>query len=362
MVPRKRTLLGRGSVVLALVHLARWVAPLEAYLPHQHRHGGLRMDPYPRQPPHGRTTDAAAATAGVTAGRRGGTRQQSAPPKPSFGRAVVVVQQAASAAAPQQQQHDVNTNVVATETAIAVPSTTKDLNDEIARLCGTGDLDRAMELLDRHQPHGGHDGGVSTVAVANHKTYTRLLTAYATSADTVDRATLDCVEDLWSRLQQQQQQQQLSSRSSLRTAYNAVILAWSKSYSRQAGHRCDELLTELWVQYNVTQNRHWCPLHSTYVSTLTAWARSQIGPRAAERAEAILQEMERWGQQSLTTAHLKPTATCYNIVLYVGCYFGSVLFVIFVTVLSCKVRGCEGIRITCQLPRLSSTLEILFTS
>lgn len=77
----------------------------------------------------------------------------------------------------------------------------------------------------------------------------------------------------------------------------------------------------------------YCPTQSTYISTLTALARSQGGKRAAEQAKALLEDMERVSKKrskhdnSHPYTHLKPTTTCVNIDLYVlacgsdSCYF-----------------------------------------
>lgn len=94
--------------------------------------------------------------------------------------------------------------------------------------------------------------------------------------------------------------------------YNTLILGLSKSHGRDAGARCRELLRELWSQYNVTGDARFLPLKSSYVSTLTAIARSGTGRRAAERAEELLDEMERLRYEH---SFLGPTTLCVNIVL-----------------------------------------------
>ena len=94
--------------------------------------------------------------------------------------------------------------------------------------------------------------------------------------------------------------------------YNSLILAWSRSFREDSGTRCDELLSELWQQYNATQDSRLVPMKSTYISTLTALARSRGGVPAAQRAEELLEEMERF---RVVHPELKPTTVCVNVVL-----------------------------------------------
>lgn len=217
-------------------------------------------------------------------------------------------------------------------------SKTNDLNDEISRLCEHGAFDAALALLDQAEVAAAQQLLANGHQHPNAETYTRLLTAMSAAAaadddvDDTDRV-VRRVEDVFARMKRH-----LGTTTTIaanmpppitRVAYNAVILAWSKSYARQAGDRCEALLAELWSLYNSTSTSSnssnsnntttttkalYCPSLSTYVSTLTALARSQGGKRAAERAEALLEDMERVSREDHHPS-LKPTTTCVNIVL-----------------------------------------------
>jgi hypothetical protein len=122
-------------------------------------------------------------------------------------------------------------------------------------------------------------------------------------------------------------------------AYNAVIFAWSKSSAtslssfpppnpqppkyvlttQQQSHqlaakKCTDYLSHLWSLYNSTSSKdpRYIPFKSSYISTMTALSRSRGGRKASERAEELLEEMERL---HVDHPHLAPTTICCNIVL-----------------------------------------------
>jgi hypothetical protein len=125
-----------------------------------------------------------------------------------------------------------------------------------------------------------------------------------------------------------------------RVATNAVLASWSKSYLPRAGEASIELLNELWMQYHLAvasarlerdatdsingesigsgslndlaDVQPYCPTLSSYVWTLTSLSRCEGGLPAAQRAEELLEEMER---HSKVHVHLKPTTSCVNLVL-----------------------------------------------
>jgi hypothetical protein len=190
-------------------------------------------------------------------------------------------------------------------------------------------------------------------SLPNHATYTFLLTSLAGLSEeeisskrlssSSKMTVVDQVVEIFQRLKRMAQKFPASTSLSssfapTRVDYNAVLLTWSKSYRREAGQRCEQLLTELWSQYNASSEtantdsmehdaeskkstanvirNPYCPSHSTYVSTLTALARSGTGRHGAERAEFLLDEMERLSSTCPDEFfHLRPTTICVNIVL-----------------------------------------------
>ena len=168
---------------------------------------------------------------------------------------------------------------------------------------------------------------------------------------------MDYVESILERLQRMAQKHPTVISPPSRVDYNAVLLAWSRSHHRNdAPSRCEQLVTELWSQYDATissnvenstkqrvqcnddnddgmnnlankdeaialRNNLYCPSPATYRSALQAMARSGTGRHGAERAEALLEEMERRSRQDVMLSHLRPTTACVNLVLYVGYFF-----------------------------------------
>jgi hypothetical protein len=181
-----------------------------------------------------------------------------------------------------------------------------DLNCEMERLCQIGDVDDALELLNQAEERmiaGNSNDG----PFPDCNSYTILMQTWASRDET---AVPERLEPILERMKELSKNYPACTPTAL--SYNAVILTWSKACKRQSGKRCDELMQELRVQYDETSNGANLPLKATYVSTLAAWASSGRGKEAAERAEAILEEMEGL---RLVHPHLAPTTICANIVL-----------------------------------------------
>lgn len=179
-----------------------------------------------------------------------------------------------------------------------------DLNCEMERLCQVGDVDDALELLNQAEERMiANDSG----PFPDHNSYTILMQALASRDKT---AAPERLEPLLERMKELSKIYPACTPTAL--TYNAVILTWAKACTRQSGKRCDDLMQELRLRYDETANGAYLPLKATYVSTLAAWASSGRGKEAAERAEAILEEMEGL---RLIHPHLAPSTICANIVL-----------------------------------------------
>jgi pentatricopeptide repeat protein len=186
-------------------------------------------------------------------------------------------------------------------------STTK-LNQEIARLCQDRHaIDEAIDLLNKAEE-----------SIRDGCSYTIILQALA-ARDPPDDNLLQKIDSLF--LQMKHVSRTHPSCTPLATAYSAVILAWSKYFRAEAGQRCDDLLTELWSLHNANRAADddrievrdaFVPFKSTYIATLTALARSAGGRRAAQRAEELLEDMERRSDQF---PHLRPDTVAVNVVL-----------------------------------------------
>jgi pentatricopeptide repeat protein len=182
-----------------------------------------------------------------------------------------------------------------------------DLNCEMERLCQAGDVDDALELLNQAQERMIVAASSNDGPFPDHNSYTILMQAWASRDAT---ATPERLEPFLERMKELSKIYPACTPTAL--TYNAVILTWAKACTRQSGKRCDELMQELRSRYDETSNGAYLPLKATYVSTLAAWASSGRGKEAAERAEAILEEMEGL---RLIHPHLAPTTICANIVL-----------------------------------------------
>jgi hypothetical protein len=182
-----------------------------------------------------------------------------------------------------------------------------DLNCEMERLCQAGDVDDALELLNQAEARMIAGSTASNGPFPDHNSYTILMQAWASRDAT---ATPERLEPFLERMKELSKSYPACTPTAL--TYNAVILTWAKACTRQSGKRCDELMQELRLRYDETSNGAYLPLKATYVSTLAAWASSGRGKEAAERAEAILEEMEGL---RLVHPHLAPSTICANIVL-----------------------------------------------
>jgi len=214
--------------------------------------------------------------------------------------------------------------------------TTEELNDAIAGALSSKSnrfdaLKDALELLNTAENATQNER--NNIPRPDHTSYSLILSDMASfpEEDFTRRAPdlIDQVEYLFQRMKRVSKKHPECA--PFRVAYNAVLLAWSKTYRREASRRCDQLLTELWALYNTTTNaaatdddknddiglsNPYCPSHTTYVSVLRALARSGGGRYAAERGEQLLEDMERLSStRPVTFSHLRPTVTCVNIVL-----------------------------------------------
>eukprot|EP00550_Attheya_septentrionalis_P002054 CAMPEP_0198289372 /NCGR_PEP_ID=MMETSP1449-20131203/7569_1 /TAXON_ID=420275 /ORGANISM="Attheya septentrionalis, Strain CCMP2084" /LENGTH=930 /DNA_ID=CAMNT_0043987681 /DNA_START=135 /DNA_END=2924 /DNA_ORIENTATION=+ len=88
--------------------------------------------------------------------------------------------------------------------------------------------------------------------------------------------------------------------------YNSIIDAWAKSgEKRLAAERAEEILYSMQDRYEGGED-HLKPDEFSYSGVALAWARSEE-PDSAERAKALLEQMEKFGVQ--------PDIYCYNAVL-----------------------------------------------
>lgn len=176
-----------------------------------------------------------------------------------------------------------------------------ELDERIFKLCASDRMEEAVELLFQTNS----DERPSEAA------YSAILSKLA-SADKPSGSSLQQIEQLFHRMKSLSESGQQPQLAPTASAYNSVVLAWSKTSRDDAGGRCCGLLSELWQKYNETSDSCFLPLESTYVSTLTALARSGRGREAAEHAEELLEEMERFRPKH---PELAPTTICANIVL-----------------------------------------------
>jgi hypothetical protein len=197
---------------------------------------------------------------------------------------------------------------------------TKEFNHELSRWCQLQCLDDAYQLLVHTAENGTTINGRTVNATHfDRESYSILLRAIAALGN-IDVHHLELADDIFQRMVRH------PSIVPTRMEYAALILAWSKSNDHRAAERCASLLHDNWLQYNKTttgsdqDKLDISPSHSSYVSTMTAIARSGGGKRAAERTEALLEDMERRSHSHGRMVHLQPTTTCVNIVLYVHGY------------------------------------------
>lgn len=196
-------------------------------------------------------------------------------------------------------------------------NSTEALNEEITRLSQLQRWNEAYSLIQSAE-NRKQKTSILPLAQPNRDSYSILLRAIAASV--VDKDTIKLAESVFHHL--------ISSEGKMaptRVEFSAILLALSKSYDHRAADRCEFILEEHWRRYNATISNsidfsgaeEFCPTYSSYVATMTAISRSGGGLRAAQRAEALLEEMERFSKTCRRLKHLKPTTTCVNIVLYV---------------------------------------------
>jgi hypothetical protein len=193
------------------------------------------------------------------------------------------------------------------------------LKEAISRLCEQGETKKAIELL--FETTKQKDNPSSYLLDADP--YTIILQSLAKQRN--DDTVPETVERVLAHMKNHDVYSVF--------AYNAAILAWSKSYRRNAGYKCEQLLRKAWEQYNQTPQSTRLPHRSMYMSALSAWARARQGRVGAERAEALLEEMERLRYEH---EFLAPNTMAVNIVLYV--FLGLV-----VVQLSCQLFSHRNI-------------------
>ena len=178
----------------------------------------------------------------------------------------------------------------------------------IRRVCTAGNVDKALDLLsDREQTLRGARRLSAAALELEMDAYVIVMQALAKQSTGRSPKTAQNVQDLLKRMKQM-----LGCRPT-RPAYNAAIVAWSKSYKSWSGTKCEGLLRELWAHYDATQHDDYLPSAATYISTLTAYARSRMGKAGAEKAESLLEEMESLYKDGY--ASLGPNTMAVNIVL-----------------------------------------------
>jgi len=256
---------------------------------------------------------------------------------PAFYDSIIATRWSPSANGPRQSTRIKSSSSSDSIISLSPFQTTEELNDAISdALSSNSDrfdaLKDAMELLNTAENATQNEH--NNIPRPDHTSYSLILSDMASfpEEDFTRHAPdlIDQVEYLFQRMKRVSKKHPECA--PLRVAYNAVLLAWSKTYRREASRRCDQLLTELWSLYNNTTNNiasdddnnnddiglnnPYCPSHSTYISVLRALARSRGGRYAAERGEQLLEDMERLSSnRPVAFSHLRPTVTCVNIVL-----------------------------------------------
>jgi hypothetical protein len=182
---------------------------------------------------------------------------------------------------------------------------TKALNKQLNILCGDGEAQKALELLEKYEEFIYER---DAARMPDERSYTIVIQALGACAH--PRAT-EIADDMLQRMVEHSKEYP----DCLPTApaYNAVIFAWSKGNHReQSAQRCDECLQTLWSMFDETKDARYVPYTSSYISTITALSKSRGGRYAAERAEELLEHMESCRDEF---PHLTPTTICANAVL-----------------------------------------------
>lgn len=179
------------------------------------------------------------------------------------------------------------------------------INEAIVRLCESGDTNKAIELLSKRERELKTGSTEHTVGLDTQSYMTIMRTLSSRNEKSTETALQ--VQDLLDRMKE------IPGCSPNFSCYGAAIWAWSKSYSPISGSKCEILLRELWGKYNLTEDQENRPSTSTYISTLLAYSRSNMGKLGAEKAEPLLEEMELLRQQGHT--FIAPNAVAVNVVL-----------------------------------------------
>jgi hypothetical protein len=203
-------------------------------------------------------------------------------------------------------------------------SSTDAFNDALASICKKDKtvVEDAMRLLQQCEEKAPH--------ILNQASYTIVIQTLAVSEHA--KAT-EWAEELLQRMKDRSHEYPQCLPTA--DAYNALIFVWSKSSAtsfsfpphqqpkyvlmtqqqslHMAAKKCTEYLSHMWFLYNSTsKDRRYIPFKSSYISTITALSRSRGGRKASEKAEELLEEMERL---HVDHPHLAPTTICCNIVL-----------------------------------------------
>jgi hypothetical protein len=181
---------------------------------------------------------------------------------------------------------------------------TKALNKQLNILCGDGEVEKALELLEKYEEFIYQS---DAARMPDETSYTIVIQALGACAH--PRAT-EIADGMLQRMVEHSKEYPQC----LPTApvYNAVIFAWSKGNREQSAQRCDECLQALWLMFDETKDVRYVPYTSSYISTIAALSKSRGGRYAAERAEELLEHMESCRDDF---PHLTPTTICANAVL-----------------------------------------------
>lgn len=95
---------------------------------------------------------------------------------------------------------------------------------------------------------------------------------------------------------------------------NAIITVWAKSTEAEAGEICAGYIQSLWSKFGETGDEQYVPMRSSYISTINALSRgrNQTGEEKAQKAEAMLEEME---MKRISHPRLAPNTITINSVL-----------------------------------------------
>jgi hypothetical protein len=181
---------------------------------------------------------------------------------------------------------------------------TKALNKQLNRLCVDGEVQKALELLEKYEEFIYQR---DAARIPDETSYTIVIQALGACAH--PRAT-EIADDMLQRMVEHSKEYPECLPTA--PAYNAVIFAWSKGNREQSAQRCDECLQALWLMFDETKDARYVPYTSSYISTIAALSKSRGGRSAALRAEELLEHMESCRDEF---PHLTPTTICANAVL-----------------------------------------------